>query len=45
VDDALLKAIQYVYNEREEYIQAQSESKLNDAISIITDLIMEYAKD
>ncbi len=45
VDDALLKAIQYVYNEREEYIQALSESKLNDAISIITDLIMEYAKD
>ncbi|MBR0410790.1 MAG: undecaprenyldiphospho-muramoylpentapeptide beta-N-acetylglucosaminyltransferase [Eubacterium sp.] len=44
VDDALLKAIQYVYNERDEYIQAQSESKLNDAVAIITDLIVENTK-
>lgn len=43
VDDALLKAIQYVYNEREEYIEALRQSKLNDAISIITNLILEYA--
>ncbi|MBQ9156285.1 MAG: undecaprenyldiphospho-muramoylpentapeptide beta-N-acetylglucosaminyltransferase [Eubacterium sp.] len=43
VDDALLKAVQYVYNEREEYIQALSESKLNDSISIIIDLILEYS--
>jgi len=43
--DALLKAIQYVYNERDEYIQALSESRLNDAIKIITDLIIETAKD
>ena len=45
VGDALLRAIQYVYNERDEYIQALSESKLNDAVSIITSLIIEYAKD
>ena len=44
-DDALLKAIQYVYNERDEYIQAQSDSKLNDAVAIITDLIVEYTKE
>ena len=43
VEDALLKAIQYVYNEREEYIQTLSESKLNDSIAIITDLILQYS--
>lgn len=43
VDDALLKAIQYVYNEREEYIRAMSASKLNDAIDIITNLIIDYS--
>ena len=45
VGDALLKAIQYVYNERDEYIQALSESKLNDAVTIITNLIIEHAKN
>lgn len=43
-DDTLLKAIQYVYDEREEYIQTLKESKLNDAIEIITDLIVQYSK-
>lgn len=37
--DSLLKAVQYVYDEREEYIQAMRESKLNNAISIIMNLI------
>ena len=43
-DDTLLRAIQYVYDEREEYIQALKESKLNDSIAIIMDLIRKYAK-
>lgn len=37
--DSLLKAVQYVFDEREEYIQSMQESKLNQAISIIMDLI------
>ncbi|MDO5145904.1 MAG: undecaprenyldiphospho-muramoylpentapeptide beta-N-acetylglucosaminyltransferase [Eubacteriales bacterium] len=40
--DSLLKAVQYVYEEREDYIQALNESKLNDSIGIITDLILTY---
>lgn len=44
-DDSLLKAVQYVYDEREEYKQALKESKLNDSIAIITDLILKYAKE
>ena len=44
-DDTLLRAIQYVYDEREEYIQALKESKLNDSIAIIMDLIRKYAKE
>ena len=40
--DTLLKAVQYVYDEREEYIQAMRDSKLNDAIEIIMDLIEKY---
>lgn len=43
-DDSLLKAVQYVYDEREEYIQTLEESKLNDSIGIITDLIVKYTK-
>ena len=43
-DDSLLKAVQYVYDEREEYRQALKESKLNDSIKIITDLIIQYSK-
>lgn len=43
-DDSLLKAVQYVYDEREEYIQTLKESKLNDSIGIITDLIVKYTK-
>ena len=43
-DDTLLKAIQYVYDEREEYIQALKESTLNDSIAIIMDLIKKYSK-
>ncbi len=45
VGDALLQAIDYVYNERDEYIQTLSDSKLNDAIAIISDLIIQYAKE
>ncbi|MDO4978275.1 MAG: undecaprenyldiphospho-muramoylpentapeptide beta-N-acetylglucosaminyltransferase [Eubacteriales bacterium] len=41
--DTLLKAVQYVYDEREEYIQSMQESKLNKAISIIMDLIENTA--
>ena len=44
-DDTLLRAIQYVYDEREEYIQALKESKLNDSIAIIMNLIRKYAKE
>jgi UDP-N-acetylglucosamine--N-acetylmuramyl-(pentapeptide) pyrophosphoryl-undecaprenol N-acetylglucosamine transferase len=43
-DDTLLRAIQYVYDEREEYVQALEESKLNDSIAIIMDLIQKYSK-
>lgn len=43
-DDSLLRAVQYVYDEREEYRQALQESKLNDSIAIITDLIIKYSK-
>ena len=43
-DDTLLQAVQYVYDEREEYIQALKESKLNDSIAIIMDLIQTYSK-
>lgn len=43
-NDTLLKAVQYVYDEREEYIQALSESRLNNSISIIMDLILKYSK-
>ena len=43
-DDTLLKAVQYVYDEREEYIQALKESTLNDSIAIIMDLIKKYSK-
>lgn len=43
-DDSLLKAVQYVYDEREEYKQALEESRLNDSIAIITDLIIKYSK-
>ncbi len=42
--DTLNKAVQYVYDEREEYIQAMSESELNNAIEIIMKLIKENAK-
>lgn len=37
--DALLKAVRYVYDERESYKKALSESTLNDSIQIIMDLI------
>lgn len=43
-DDTLLKAVRYVYDEREEYIQTLKESKLNDSIAIIMDLIKKYSK-
>ena len=42
--NTLLKAVQYVYDEREEYIQTLKESKLNRAIPIIMDLITKYSK-
>ena len=43
-DDSLLKAVQYVYDEREEYKQALEESRLNDSMAIMTDLIIKYSK-
>ena len=43
-DDTLLKAVRYVYDEREEYIQTLKESKLNDSIAIIMDRIKKYSK-
>ena len=43
-DDTLLKAVRYVYDEREEYIQTLKERKLNDSIAIIMDLIKKYSK-
>lgn len=42
--DSLLKAVQYVYDERETYKQALKESTLNDSIQIIMNLIQEYSK-
>jgi len=39
--DTLLKAVRYVYDERREYIQAMEESRLNQAIPMIMDLIEE----
>ena len=41
--NTLLKAVQYVYDEREEYIQTLKESKLNRAIPIIMNLIKKYS--
>ena len=38
-----VKAVQYVYDEREEYIQTLKESKLNRAIPIIMNLIKKYS--
>lgn len=42
--DTLVKAVNYVYDEREEYIQVMSESKQNNAIDIVMGLIHEYQK-
>lgn len=42
--DALLKTVQYVYDERETYRKALKESTLNDSIQIIMDLIKEHSK-
>lgn len=42
--DSLLKAVQYVYDERETYKQALKESTLNDSIQIIMNLIQEHSK-
>ena len=42
--DSLLKAVQYVYSERDTYKKALSESTLNDSIQIIMDLIQTYSK-
>ncbi len=42
--DTLLQAVRYVFDEREEYIQTLKESKLNHAIPIIMDLIIQYSK-
>ncbi|MDO4554571.1 MAG: undecaprenyldiphospho-muramoylpentapeptide beta-N-acetylglucosaminyltransferase [Lachnospiraceae bacterium] len=42
--DTLLKAVSYVYDERNSYKKALSESSLNDSISIIMDLIQTYSK-
>ena len=44
IESGELKAVQYVYDEREEYIQTLKESKLNRAIPIIMDLITKYSK-
>ena len=41
--DTLLKAVQYVYDEREEYTQTMADSKLNKAIDIIMGLIEEVS--
>lgn len=42
--DTLLKAVQYVYDERETYKKALKESTLNDSIEIIMNLIQENSK-
>ncbi len=42
--DVLLKAVNYVYEEREEYIQNMKESDLNKAIPIIMNMIHEEEK-
>lgn len=42
--DSLLKAVQYVYDERDTYKQALKESTLNDSIQIIMNLIQEHSK-
>ena len=39
--DTLLNAVRFVYEEREEYRQTMEDSRLNDSIQIITDLIQE----
>ena len=41
--DSLLKAVQYVYDEREEYSRNMRDSKLNQAIPIIMGMIEELA--
>ena len=43
--ETLQKAIHYVYDERDEYIRALSESSLNRAIPIIMDLISQAVKE
>ena len=42
--DYLLKAVQFVYDEREAYKKALKESTLNDSIKIIMDLIQTHSK-
>ena len=42
--ESLLKAVQYVYDERETYKKALKESTLNDSIKIIMDLIKTHSK-
>lgn len=42
--DTLFKSIQYVYDEKDEYIQSMKESELNNAIEIIMKLIKKYSK-
>ncbi len=44
VGDNLIKAIDYVYSEREEYLRAIKQSSLNKAIPIIMDLIRELSQ-
>lgn len=42
--DSLIKAISYVYDERNEFIQAMSDSKQNTAIDIVMNLIHDNQK-
>lgn len=42
--DLLHQAIMELYQNKDRYIQAMSESKTSDAISVIMDLIVKYAK-
>ena len=43
--DSLLKIVQYVYDEREEYSRNMRDSKLNQAISIIMGMIEELTEN
>lgn len=43
-DESLMQAIEYVFGHRSEYIEAMGKSPMNDAISVIINLINEAAE-